>query len=425
MLDTLLTDGLESTEPMEWWAADGAASLAELAASDPTELSDESLVTMAATLERARRFLDASSAHALAELHRRDATDRLLGVRTSTWLAREAGIGLGAARRRVRVACAVVEALPEVDQALTNGRIGVQHAEVMAEATNERNGPAMAGAAGERCAAAATTTFAHWRRDTIALGELLDADGGHDPADDVERNHLRISPSTSFSLVRGELHGDLASTLHQAVEDMADELFRQYTRDAGLDPSLVVPRRATLRALALVELCRRGTATDLAGTAPSRPEVALVLNAADPRLLSDAQGHLVDALGHQHLLCDPVLRAIVIGLDGLPEGAGHAGRLATPEQRRALAHRDGGCVFPGCTAPPSWTDAHHVRHWTDHGPTELENLASLCRRHHRVSHRDGWEMHITDDQWCWWRTPSGVTFWSQRHQRRRAGPPPG
>ena len=31
-------------------------------------------------------------------------------------------------------------------------------------------------------------------------------------------------------------------------------------------------------------------------------------------------------------------------------------------------------------------------------------------------------MHATDDHWFWWTTPSGETFWSQRHGRQRAGP---
>jgi HNH endonuclease len=93
-------------------------------------------------------------------------------------------------------------------------------------------------------------------------------------------------------------------------------------------------------------------------------------------------------------------------------------------QRRALAHPDGGCVFPGCDRPASWTDAHHVEHWQHGGPTDLANLASLCRYHHGVVHRHGWTMHVTDDQWFWWTTPTGDTFWSQRQGRQRAGPTP-
>ena len=33
-------------------------------------------------------------------------------------------------------------------------------------------------------------------------------------------------------------------------------------------------------------------------------------------------------------------------------------------------------------------------------------------------------MHKTVDQWFWWQTPSGDTFWSQRHGKQRTGPTP-
>lgn len=76
--------------------------------------------------------------------------------------------------------------------------------------------------------------------------------------------------------------------------------------------------------------------------------------------------------------------------------------------------------------PAAWTDLHHVIHWEHGGPTEMWNLASLCRFHHGVVHRLGWKMHATDDQWFWFETPTGNRFWSQRNGIPRAGPsPPG
>jgi HNH endonuclease len=67
--------------------------------------------------------------------------------------------------------------------------------------------------------------------------------------------------------------------------------------------------------------------------------------------------------------------------------------VATPAQRRALAARDGGCLFPGCDTPPIWCEPHHwLIHWLDGGPTDLDNLALLCRRHHRFVHEGGWRM---------------------------------
>jgi predicted restriction endonuclease len=60
--------------------------------------------------------------------------------------------------------------------------------------------------------------------------------------------------------------------------------------------------------------------------------------------------------------------------------------------RRGLVARDKHCRFPGCDIPASWTDAHHIRHWADGGPTKLWNLILMCRRHHRLVHEGGWQL---------------------------------
>ena len=69
---------------------------------------------------------------------------------------------------------------------------------------------------------------------------------------------------------------------------------------------------------------------------------------------------------------------------------GRRTRWPTAAQHRALAHRDGGCVFPGCDRPSEWCDAHHLVHWPSGGPTDLDNLALLCRRHHVAVHEGRW-----------------------------------
>jgi hypothetical protein len=58
---------------------------------------------------------------------------------------------------------------------------------------------------------------------------------------------------------------------------------------------------------------------------------------------------------------------------------------------RALVARDGGCAFPGCDRKPRWCDAHHLKHWEDDGPTDLDNGCLLCRRHHTLVH-NGWTL---------------------------------
>jgi hypothetical protein len=50
---------------------------------------------------------------------------------------------------------------------------------------------------------------------------------------------------------------------------------------------------------------------------------------------------------------------------------GRERRLITGPLRRALVLRDRGCAFPGCDRPPRWCDAHHITHWANGGPTNL------------------------------------------------------
>jgi len=80
------------------------------------------------------------------------------------------------------------------------------------------------------------------------------------------------------------------------------------------------------------------------------------------------------------------------GAPSQPLNLGRATRVVQPAQRHALAVPDRGGVVPDCDRPLSWCDTHHLQHWADGGPTNLTNLALLCRAHHRTVHEDGWQL---------------------------------
>jgi hypothetical protein len=80
-----------------------------------------------------------------------------------------------------------------------------------------------------------------------------------------------------------------------------------------------------------------------------------------------------------------------------PLEVGRTSRVVQAAQRTALAVRDGGCVFPDCARPLAWCEAHHLRHWLHGGPTDLANLALLCRAHHRAVHEGGWRLQRLPD----------------------------
>jgi hypothetical protein len=102
------------------------------------------------------------------------------------------------------------------------------------------------------------------------------------------------------------------------------------------------------------------------------------------------------------------------GAPSQPLDLGRATRVISPAQRAALAIRDRGCVFPDCDRPLAWCDAHHLWHWVDGGPTDLPNLALLCRAHHRAVHEGGWHLARGPDG-RFTATPGPPTRTHRRH----------
>lgn len=70
----------------------------------------------------------------------------------------------------------------------------------------------------------------------------------------------------------------------------------------------------------------------------------------------------------------------------------------------AVRQRDGRCRFPGCSINARFCDVDHVRPWPD-GPTALDNLVLLCRRHHRVKQLVGWRVQLAPDGVLMWVDP--------------------
>lgn len=79
--------------------------------------------------------------------------------------------------------------------------------------------------------------------------------------------------------------------------------------------------------------------------------------------------------------------------------------------RELVVLRDPHCVFPWCTRHSRACDLDHIDPYQEHGPpgqTRPENLAPLCRRHHRAK---------THRRWAYHRTPTGAYHWTGPHAR--------
>ena len=231
----------------------------------------------------------------------------------------------------------------------------------------------------------------------------------------------RVRSSAGFTVFELRLDPEGAAILEAAIDRLsrprpdlelgpgsdAGETARASAGAASLPAGEKDPRTAAARrADALLEIIGRGVAAPEGVT--RSPRATLVVTMSLDALTDSLRGvGLLDtdaALSPsavRRLACEAGIVPMVLGARSEVLDLGHTQRLFTPAQRRALAHRDQGCSYPGCTVPPMWCEAHHVTHWLHGGPTDLCNGALLCGRHHTVVHQRRLTATVT---------PTGVTW---------------
>ncbi len=142
---------------------------------------------------------------------------------------------------------------------------------------------------------------------------------------------------------------------------------------------------------------------------PARPAVRVLVTARDLEKRSGSgriEGHAdpISMETVERIVCGSGTFPIVFDDDGQSLNVGREQRLFTHRQRVALAARDGGCRWPGCERPPSWSEAHHVDQWKrDNGSTDLANGILLCRHHHMLLHDNHWNIRYRGGEY--WLIP--------------------
>jgi hypothetical protein len=111
----------------------------------------------------------------------------------------------------------------------------------------------------------------------------------------------------------------------------------------------------------------------------------------------------------ERLACDCSVTRILLDSESMVIDVGRARRVISGPQRKALNARDGGCVWPGCDRPATWTSGHHLVHWIHGGRGDLPKLVLLCYRHHWMVHEGNWQIARSDDG-CITTIPPTVSF---------------
>ncbi|MDP9068127.1 MAG: HNH endonuclease [Actinomycetota bacterium] len=161
---------------------------------------------------------------------------------------------------------------------------------------------------------------------------------------------------------------------------------------------------------ALVVLASSHIAAD-----PDPDRATVVVSTTLQALQSDERGCELEGSGVIHpeiarrMSCDCRLQFVLRHPNGTAAGIGRADRNIPGYLRRELLHRDGGCTFPGC-GTRRFVDGHHIWHWEAGGPTDLDNLVTLCHFHHKLVHEHGWRVALDEHQVARWFRPDGRTY---------------
>ncbi len=137
---------------------------------------------------------------------------------------------------------------------------------------------------------------------------------------------------------------------------------------------------------------------------------ALRRGRARPGELCELDGHGTVPVEVVRGLVDDAFLACVFTEAGDIRAVAHLGRTINRHLRTALAFRDRYCVVPGCQVAYS-LEIDHVVPLESGGDTRLDNLALLCRHHHRLKTYEGWILERngpTDEDPGWPFTPAAA-----------------
>lgn len=381
----------------------------------------------------------------IAEFDRRQGWAQAGARSCAHWLHWRCGLDMGAAREKVRVARAL-ERLPLVGAAMASGELSYSKVRALTRVACPANEAELLAAARQATAHHLETLVRQYRR-TQEVAQLT-----REARQFAKRQLLHSFDEDGALLLRARLTAEAGALVLRALAAAMEEVpWESPQADVSAETSTPVHRhRVSAETPAAAEgsdvpaetslgeanwSARRADALALVAEAYLKHGPAalnggerheIVLHVSAETLSRDAggthceleDGPAVAAETARRLACDASLVTIIEDHQGEPLDVGRKTRTIPPAIRRALAARDGGCVYPGCTHK-RYVDGHHLQHWADGGTTKLANLVTLCRFHHRAVHEGGVRVErLADGAWRFTR-PDGEVLESLAHGHTR------
>ena len=334
------------------------------------------------------------------------------------WLNWRCGIGLNAAREKVRVAHALKD-LPAISAAFENGQLSFSKVRALTRIAEPVNEPTLLELAHHATAAQVEKLVRAYRSvegQVDSLAEREQAKTSH-----TARELTYYHDDDGSLVIRARLPAEEGAVVIQALNAAIDSQYSAGNDDAiNEDPANDVTavtsvnenRFAQRRADALITMAETALRHGPESQSSTERYQVVVHVTAETLATRDSgrceldNGQRLAPDTARRIACDGSLLRITEDPSGNPLNIGRKTRAVPPAMQRALRSRDHGCRFPGCTHHRS-VDAHHIRHWANGGKTSLDNLVLLCRHHHRLVHEGGFGVERIADGALRFTRPDG------------------
>ncbi|MCB9429893.1 MAG: DUF222 domain-containing protein [Actinobacteria bacterium] len=348
-------------------------------------LSGGDALDVVVAAERVKAWVDARQLQALHMLGGEqpsflDDTGRMIDPATG-----EAAAALrwstGAARERIDLAGILVEDLPGVFEALERGLIDAGRAREIMVGTCELAADVRVWLAGQAVEYAMTHTRGQvraWLARRIARIDPEAADRKHRAR--VKKRCVRLwADPDGMATISAYLSAEEAQAVWASLRGAAAGIDAPWDV-ANADAFVGLMTGTVVGTLIPVTVLQTSAGEELAGYGPISP------------------GHAAK------LRC---VHSTLIDLTVVPEPSG--GYRPAPRLARWVRATHRHCRFPGCRRPGSQCDLDHVVPFPA-GGTCADNLAPLCRYHHRLKTHANWRVQALGGGHLRWTSPRGRTY---------------
>lgn len=384
----------------------GPAALAESLACDLSTLTAAEIVEATQLAQTIRRGADALISALVAEGARQDAHTVTGQLSMTALVAQEAGISRRQAAQQVRLATQL-ETAPQLKKAMNRPGMSPEKARIVADSLAALPADLTAAQRSEveadLTAAAERLPVEQLRRKAARALEIIDAERAdrienHRCREDERRQARHVSfwigrPDPETGMVCGRFEVDALTG------DILRSLMESATAPRKQSQPTTAADRPRLQGEAFVRVVRRLPDSEFGqhGGVPATMLVTVdeaTLRGATDRVGVTEHGTSISAGELRRLACGARILPAIMDGDSRVLDLGREKRTHTPAQRRAIAHRDQGCAFPGCDRPPGWCETHHIIPWAVGGPTTVDDGVLLCSRHHHEVHNRGWHLRL-------------------------------